>query len=179
MPTFERNDRVALLRATKGLPQGSVGSVLREELSNGERYYIVRWDDASEGSHQRMHRPTVLVAEADYQSAVTPEKEEVPANDFNRKLALLELDADAPTGFLALSAFSDNLRQIAETTAKLRALQKAVKNVPLYKGPELSLFLAIQGKDVHLVKEVDGTRESISIPLSVFARLMDTLGSGR
>jgi len=184
MPQFQRGDRVVLTRGCKGLPAGATGTVVR---SNGaihldgkpgeSDYWRVRWDVecVKSGPKSRDHKYTTL------RLATDAPKEKVPGppklSGVSKRLALLQFE-DAEAGLDKLVTFSDQLKEIAATKRKLSALHRQVKHVALYQGPELNLYLTIKGTDVYLVKEMNGSvSEALSVPLPVFARLINSLQS--
>lgn len=191
MAQLQRGDRVVLQRQCKGLNVGSTGVITR--VIGGIRdmqgtallsadYYRVRWDSncLTEGERTRDHKGSSLRAEGDSPAAPTslPQLSPVPQpTGVSKKLALLQFD-DADAGLNNILEFSNDLREIATTARRLRALQNSVRHVALYQGPELNLYLTIKGKEVHLVKEVDGAlQQAVSVPLQVFARLVESLRS--
>lgn len=173
MPVFQRDDVVALVRGCKGLPVGSRGIVLRNEVRGTDApAVIVRWEASLDGPSTRGHRESSLEKYSEYE-AKAKAAALAPSEGYGRKLALLGVDLETATGVGAAVALSHNLRELSATADRLRALQKAVKNVALYKSDSLNLYLVIQGKDIQLVKEVDGIVEgTLSVPLSVFISLV-------
>lgn len=192
MPIFKTMDRVCLRRRTKGLAYGTVGTVAhiyrrpdRMRSPSTESFpehedivVVVDWDVVTEGSSRREHLPRSLFHEgvvADVNSPIVPAKE---VNAFSKKLSLLGLDT-APTGLGAVVTFADTLKGIAEASSTLSTLRNSLRNVALYKGPEMNLYMAIKGKDVVFAKEVDGDIvESITIPLPIYTGLVESFRSG-
>jgi len=118
-----------------------------------------------------------LALESEYQAEAAPKD----VGDYSKKLSLLGMDyTQAQSGLSGLVTFSDTLRDINETSLRLKALQKSVKHVVLYRSPEMSLYLSIHGKDVHLTKHTEGeVPENMSLPLAVVARLIDAFRNGQ
>ena len=180
MPTFRISDRVVLIhRGRIGLDIGDAGIVTAVVQTDPDRYGVM-WDKEGLTGPRRVHSARALVLESEYLTepapAVTKE-----TGEYNKKLSLLGLDfTQAQSGLTGLVNFSDTLRDINETSLRLKALQKSVKHVVLYRGPEMNLYLSIHGKDVHLVKHTEGgATEDMTLPLSIVARLIDSFRNGQ
>ncbi len=175
-------DKVVLNRRGTQVDIGTHGTVVKilfegvslDEVRHTDDAVIVEWDVVTAGSRIRSHRPSSLDPVLKF---------DVPADNdkpsaVSRKLTLLGFE-DAPIGLNAAVAFSDTIKGIAEASHTLTVLRKSLKNIAIYKGTDMNLYLSMQGKDVVLAKEVDGVCvESISLPLSVYTKLVETYRQG-